>query len=301
MDEGGGEHGYRLGFKETRSQSALNGPPVTSFAGVMVSLLLLVWLHSACASIGVGNMALILETAPEIVDVTSNSARVKAITTIDLVCSVAYGPTRDYGRLATDTDMAGGGHRDHKPMLTGVEPDTEYHMTFGGIGPDATVYRYKDITFRTKKLDPGVTRPPGENLALLSGGARVLGASSNFGGAGYADTWGGNQAIDGNAATQWSSDGDGDNAWIEIELPAETRVKTLGFWTRTMGSSAEIQSFRVVSDGGDVAGPFQLTDAGSVHYFETDLTSRRLRFEVAESGGGNTGAVEIGVYGEQLP
>ena len=66
-----------------------------------------------------------------------------------------------------------------------------------------------------------------------------------------------------------------------------------------MGSSAEVHAFRVVSDGGEVRGPFRLEDASTVHYFETDLTATRLRFEVTESSGGNTGAVEIEVYGTQ--
>ena len=34
--------------------------------------------------------------------------------------------------------------------MTGLEPDTIYHLTFGGIGPDGTVYGYMDLTFQTK-------------------------------------------------------------------------------------------------------------------------------------------------------
>jgi len=105
-------------------------------------------------------------------------------------------------------------------------------------------------------------------------------------------------AFDGDGATAWSSDGDGDGAWIEIELAAITRVTRIGFWTRTMGSSAQIQSFQIVGDTGEPVGPFNLTDAAQSYYFDTDFTSRRLRFEVAASTGGNTGAVEIEVYGE---
>ena len=74
----------------------------------------------------------------------------------------------------------------------------------------------------------------------------------------------------------------------------------LGFWTRTMGTSAQVRRFQVVSDQGVVKGPFELSDAASVGYFETELTAKRLRFEVIESSGGNTGAVEIEVYGEPV-
>ena len=246
-------------------------------------------------------MALILEDAPKVVDITARSARVAATTKVDIVCSVAYGPTREYGRLATDSDMAATGHQDHGPVLTGLLPDTEYHLTLGGIGPDGTVYRHKDITFRTKPEAPGASvKPAGENLALLSNGARVVGTSSNFGGGDSSDSWGGNQAIDGDPATQWSTSGDGNNGWIEIELPQKTQVSGVGFWTRTMGASAQIYSFQVVSDNGDVRGPFQLEDAASVHYFSTELEAKRLRFEVVDSSGGNIGAVEIEVYGSPV-
>jgi hypothetical protein len=257
---------------------------------------------ASCGSSEVGDLALILEGEPRVVDITARSARVTATSKFDIVCSVAYGPTKEYGRLATDSDMAAAGHQDHGPLLTGLLPDTEYHLTLGGIGPDGTVYRSEDITFRTK-LEAPVTslNPPGDNLALLSTGARVVGTSSNFGGGDSSDAWGGNQAIDGDPATQWSTGGDGNDGWIEIEFPQKTQISGVGFWTRTMGASAQIYSFRVVSDNGAVSGPFELEDAVSVHYFDMGLGAKRLRFEIVESSGGNVGAVEIEVYGSPAP
>ena len=269
-------------------------------AARFVGLLLLALVSYACGSTEIGDLTPILESPPEVVDITAHSVRVTAVTNVDMACAIAYGPTEEYGSLATDTDMAGSGHRDHAPLLTSLQPDTEYHLTFGGIGPDGTVYRYKDLTFRTSPESPSASaKPEGDNLALLSGGARVVGTSSNFGDAGNSDTWGGNQAIDGDPATEWSTNGDGNDAWVEIELPAATEVTAVGFWTRTMGTSAEVHSFRVVSDQGDVEGPFQLEGASSSQYFQTELQAKRLRFEVVESSGGNTGAVEIEVYGRQ--
>ena len=211
----------------------------------------------ACGGTPAADIAEILVTGPDVVDITATSATVLAETKVDVVCSVVYGTTKEYGQLATDDDMAGGGHRDHHPILTGLQPDTTYHLTFRGIGPDGTVYRYKDITFRTTPANPdAMARPTGDNLALSSNGARVVGTSSNFGGAENSATWGGNQAIDGDTSTQWSSDGDGDDAWIEIELAGETDITALGFWTRTMGSSAQISSFQIVFDQDETVGPF---------------------------------------------
>ena len=85
-----------------------------------------------------------------------------------------------------------------------------------------------------------------------------------------------------------------------MELPEETRVRSVGFWTRTMGASAQVLSFSVATDGGEVRGPFQLGDAAAVYYFETDVVAKRLRFEAVETSGGNTGAVEIEVYGDPV-
>jgi len=68
-----------------------------------------------------------------------------------------------------------------------------------------------------------------------------------------------------------------------------------------MGSSAQIESFQVVTDRGEVFGPFALSDAGGVRYFDLDILAQQLRFEVVSSSGGNTGVVEIEVYGEPAP
>jgi len=141
----------------------------------------------------------------------------------------------------------------------------------------------------------------GKNVALAAKGGRIAGVSSNYGRGDVDSSFGANNALDGDASTEWSSHGDGDNAWIEIELPGETHVTSLGFWTRTMGTSAEIFSFRVITDRGEVHGPFTLSGASAIHYFDTDLIATRLRFEAVSSSGGNTGAVEIEVYGDPLP
>ena len=142
---------------------------------------------------------------------------------------------------------------------------------------------------------PGIE---GENLALLENGASVVSVSSNYQDRPNDSAFGANNALDGDPATEWSSNGDGDEAWIEIELPEEMQVRTIGFWTRTMGESAQVFSVRVVTDRDEIYGPFELGDAASVYYFDTDFTAQRLRFEAVDTSSGNTGAIEIEVYGE---
>lgn len=237
----------------------------------------------------------VLASGPEFFDIGPNTAALRVETSLPTVCAVVYGTTPEYGQMATDTDMAGGAHSDHHPLLAGLTPDTLYYARLQGVGPDGTLYRSEEYTFRTA---PAPTASGEPNLALPANGARLVGVSSNFGGGSESDPWGALSAFDADGATAWSSDSDGDEAWIEIELAGVTRVTQIGFWTRTMGSSAQIQSFQIVSDAGETVGPFNLTDASQGYYFDTDFTASRLRFEVVASTGGNTGAVEIEVYGE---
>ena len=68
-----------------------------------------------------------------------------------------------------------------------------------------------------------------------------------------------------------------------------------------MGTSAQILSFRVITGTGEVFGPFALDDASAVHYFDVDFTTKSLRIEAVDTSGGNTGAVEIEVYGQPVP
>ncbi len=136
-------------------------------------------------------------------------------------------------------------------------------------------------------------RPGGRNVASIKSGARVIGVSSNHGGESNSSQYGANNALDGDGTTEWSSNSDGNKAWIEIDLAKPFDITAIGLWTRTMGSSAQIVQFEVVADGRTRLGPFTLPDAAGTHYFPVKVTARRLRFNVLKSSGGNTGAVEI--------
>ncbi len=141
----------------------------------------------------------------------------------------------------------------------------------------------------------------GVNLALMENGASVASVSSNFGGGENDSAFGAANALDGDPATEWSTASDGDGAWIDVELPFVTDVTSVGFWTRTMGDSAQVISFQVTTDRGETYGPFSLDDATTIYRFDTRFTAKRLRFELLKTSGGNTGALEIEVYGEPVP
>ncbi len=230
---------------------------------------------------------------PQVVDITSSSGRLEFLSSVPLACSVVYGETPEFGRIATDEDMAGGAHVDHGPVLTGLLPDREYFFRVQGAAADGTIYVGALQSFRT----PPAVASTEVNLASLTAGAQVVAVSSNFGNGANDQAWGANQAIDGDGATAWSSAGDGDDGFIEIALGEETEIGDVEVWTRSMSNgTAQIFQFTITTDSGETFGPFSLADASQPYRFALNTTARSLRLDVVESNGGNVGLVEFGAY-----
>ena len=174
------------------------------------------------------------------------TASLLVTTTIDAVCAVSYGPTESLGFIATDTDMAGGGHSDHHPLLSGLEENTDYFYKLNAIGPAGELY-----TTEIRRFTNGTnaSSAPGPNIAT---GGTVVDVSSEF-----SASFSGSLAIDGDRATEWSSAGDGDDAYIVIDLGDQTEITGVGFRTREMSDGTAITTaFTVIIDGGEVRGPF---------------------------------------------
>jgi hypothetical protein len=230
-------------------------------------------------------------------EVGATSAVVRVATAIDVACVVVYGRTDAFGQMALDQDMGGSAHSDHFVVMRNLEPDTDYVFRIQGSDLAGNFYASRTVRFRTLPAAEGADL--GENLARNTLGARVVGVSSNFGGGDNASRWGADSALDADGSTEWSSDGDGDDAFLSVELPQTARISGFGLWTRTMGSSAQIESFTVENELGELFGPFELPDASGMHSFPVDASGRTFTFRVTASSGGNTGAVEVGIFSQQ--
>jgi hypothetical protein len=216
-------------------------------------------------------------------DRSATSATFMVETTIPVACAVIYGIDDSFGSIAVDNDMQGGAHADHGPLLTGLDPDTEYQYVLQGSDAAGTIYRSDTMTFRTPiAIDDGL----GENVAST---ATIAGVSSAF-----SDAFAAEFAIDGDAASEWSSAGDGDDAWIEVDLGETREVGAIAFRTREMTDGSAITTNFTVTIDGSVFGPFPTGSTPSE--LDQPVAGRVLRFDAEQTTGGNTGATEIEIY-----
>ncbi len=237
----------------------------------------------------------VTKSAAQILDITSDSARLNFVGTVPLACTVVFGTTTAFGDAAIDLNMNGGAIIKHNPVMRNLQPDTDYYYRVQGSGQDGTFYVGTVGTFHTLPKSDTVSA----NLLSAERGAQVVGVSSNYGGEPNNGTWGILNAFDDNPNTEWSSNGDGDHAWFEIKLGQRSHITEIATRSRRMSDgTAEIRSFTVTADDGKVYGPFDLPDAAQSYTFAVDFAASTLRFDTVSSSGGNTGVRDFAVYGE---
>ncbi|MGD9701185.1 MAG: discoidin domain-containing protein [Acidimicrobiia bacterium] len=215
----------------------------------------------------------------------------RVTTTEPMICAVVWGETEDFGNVNNSLAMNGTGIVDHDVFLPGAEPGRTYYFQVQGSTADGTLYRSETATFTIP--EPETTLPAedvdrGENLAQ---GATVLAVSSEF-----SDGFAAVYAIDDSGTTEWSSAGDGDEAFITIDLGEDRDIAGVEFITRSMlDGTAITETFTVTIDDGETFGPFPAGTPVERNFAAVGASGRIVRFDVDTSTGGNVGAVEVRV------
>lgn len=231
---------------------------------------------------------------PAIVDIKATEARLTFVSSVPLACSVVYGKTPEFGAVAIDANMNGGAIIDHNPILTDLEANMLYYYRVQGTDAQGNLYWAAMSNFTT-----AIEGVSDTNLLSMDNGATVTAVSSNFAGAQNDQAWGANSAIDGSTHSAWSSAGDGNDAFIEIALAQAEPIETIKVWSRSMGDgTAQILSFTISTDNGEVLGPFVLPNTQQAHQFTINRSSASIRLDVVSSTGGNTGLIEFSAFSQ---
>ncbi|MEQ8842318.1 MAG: discoidin domain-containing protein [Acidimicrobiales bacterium] len=238
-------------------------------------------------------------------------------TTIPMICSITWGSTESLGNQNNSLTMDGTGIEQHDVVLPGAQAGEEYFFTVQGADAEGTLYRSEllsvtipetgsavfDVGSDTFSLSeeggpptdvaPTTTDPrtEGRNLSL---DATVVDVSSEFG-----ESFAAEAAIDGDLSTEWSTEGDGDEAFIEFDLGDTHEIAGVEFVTRTMADDSATTSMFTVMVDDETFGPFDAATVRTSRFVplsDGTVTGQMVRFEVDSSSGGNTGAVEIRIF-----
>jgi hypothetical protein len=138
-------------------------------------------------------------------------------TSRDTTCEAEFGVTSaNLDRTATDPNMDPGTYlTEHEVPLEDLTPKTKHYVVARAEDEMGEVFRSAVVEFTTTA---GAAVDSLVNVAAAAQGSTVSAVSSNFGLGANDSTWGANKAFDGQMATEWATNGDGDGAFVEVDL-----------------------------------------------------------------------------------
>ncbi|MCB9730100.1 MAG: discoidin domain-containing protein [Deltaproteobacteria bacterium] len=235
-------------------------------------------------------------------EITEQGALIRFQTNVAVLGSVEYGEAgAGLDSVAVDPGLDPTTKvTDHAIPLTGLSADTDWSVRARATDALGVLHVSQTLAFAT----PEPTAPPVTgNVALASNGAKVSAVSSNFGGTSNSSSKGANKAIDGDLETLWASDGDGKDAFIELDLGADRTVAKVAFASFALGPSdapqGQIKSLRVLFDGVESAlGTVELPEVDQLYEFDLPaaVTVRHVRVEAVDALDGNTGLREVQLF-----
>lgn len=243
-----------------------------------------------CGTGGVGSIspfsAVEVGRARVITAADGRSATVQLVTRPPTVCAIAYGPTTALGSIADDPNMGGTAVSHHTVVLTGLSPATTYRYRFTATDARGQVFQTPQLaTFTTPRATGGL----GADVAV---GAKVVAVSSQWSAA-----YSGANAVDGKLSTAWATAGNGDHAFITIDLRKPLAIDGVAFITRAMSDGSAItRTYSVLVDGSKKYGPFPAGTPADPRVARVSFNARTLRYQVVSSTGGNTGALEVEAF-----
>jgi hypothetical protein len=213
-------------------------------------------------------------------------------------CQIVYGVDATALDLtATDPSMAEGQlSEEHEVSLEDLLADSVYTWFARATDADGTVHPSERQTFHTP---PAATMQLQTNVALATANTTIAGKSSNWGNGPDDGPFGALNAIDDKMATEWSSNGDGDDAWLELDLGQPRDLVAFGFRSRMMTDGTSIvTSVEVLLDGSTRLGPFATPDHTRLYHFDfaEPQQATRVRLQILSSTGGNTGVREMQLF-----
>lgn len=215
----------------------------------------------------------------------------RVTTTVPMICAIAWGETEALGRFNNSLAMNGTGLTDHDVYLPGALPGRTYFFRVQGSTADGTLYQSEISTFTVPGGRPTVPTTAGERRTNLALDATVAQVSSEFSTGFAADG-----AIDDSGTTEWASAGDGDDAFIVVDLGRSSDISAVEFLTRTMlDGTAITETYTVTIDDSAPLGPFPAGTPVDPQTAALEASGRLVRFDVESSTGGNVGAVEVRV------
>jgi hypothetical protein len=237
-------------------------------------------------------------------EIAANRAVIKFDTTIPTTCEAQYGTSKEgLDKTARDPNMAEGSFElVHEVPVEDLASGTNYFYRAKAADASGLIQYSEIFSFATLT---GVPAGSAINVASKNQGAVISEVSSNFGGSGAGNdsSWGANNAIDDSMNSEWASNGDGNKAYLVINLSREFLLTGVGFRSRKMSDgSSIITSFKLVFADQSEQGPFSTPDPDQIYTFdfETPVKSQQVRFVALTTTGGNTGAKAIQLFSREL-
>lgn len=210
-------------------------------------------------------------------------------TTEPMICAIVWGETEQLGRFNNSLAMNGSGTVGHDVFLPGAIRGRTYYFRVQGSTADGTLYQSEMATFEIPGSPAAASAEAADGRQNLALDATIAEVSSEF-----SDAFAAANAFDDSGTTEWATAGDGDDAFVVLDLGEQRQIADVEFLTRSMlDGTAVTQTFTVAVDGSEPIGPFPAGTVVERNTAALDVSGRLVRIDVETSTGGNVGAIEI--------